>query len=50
MFDLNSLFFLFLILCAAGVGLAVLLPRQPKPGGFGLDRVLVFFDHLINER
>ena len=30
MFDLNSLFFLFLILCAAGVGLAVLLPRHPN--------------------
>ena len=27
MFDLNSLFVLFLLLCAAGVGLAVLLPR-----------------------
>ena len=28
MFDLNSLFFLFLILCAAGVLLAALLPRR----------------------
>jgi len=30
MFDLNSLFFLFLIFCAAGVMLAVLLPREPN--------------------
>ena len=44
MFDLNNLFFLFLILCAAGADWrSACLATQT--GCFGLDRFLVRFNH-----